>query len=410
MNPIRIRKSFAWFACCLSIAAAQITASPGFALAQPLQGGPIQLPRTGQTTCYSITGTLIDCLTTGQDGEYQKGAAWPNPRFISDVDECLTDTLTGLMWDRDANRPNIGKTWSEALAYVAGINSGGGLCGFHDWRLPNVNEIQTLVNSEPGNNDGWLASQGFVHVSKDGYWTSTTHTARDYKSMAFYILMRQRYIQTDAKSNYRLTWPVRTDPTVTPISQPARTGQILCYSSSGAQVACAGTGQDGDTQAGAVPPASRFSAGSGAAAECVSDRFTTLMWSKDANLGHGVVTWQQAMDLVKTINAGTGLCGFRDWRLPNRVELSSLLDYSQYSNVLPKPNPFTNVFPDSYWTSTASTYQYGVDAAWVVRVFNGEIYTGAKTITSGSQAFWPVRDDTGTPPPGSAIYLPVVLH
>ena len=39
----------------------------------------ISLPRTGQTTCYDTSGTPIACAGTGQDGELQMGAAWPNP-------------------------------------------------------------------------------------------------------------------------------------------------------------------------------------------------------------------------------------------------------------------------------------------------------------------------------------------
>ena len=40
----------------------------------------ISLPKTGQTKCYSGS-TEVPCAGTGQDGEEQRGAAWPSPRF-----------------------------------------------------------------------------------------------------------------------------------------------------------------------------------------------------------------------------------------------------------------------------------------------------------------------------------------
>jgi hypothetical protein len=269
-----------------------------------------------------------------------------------------------------------------------------------------VNEIQTLVNSEIGNNDDWLTSQGFLNVSKNGYWTSTTDTRTSFRWMAWYLLMRERYLATRQKSTYGLTWPVRTDTTITPISRPARTGQVKCYNSSNNdEISCAGTGQDGDIQAGAVPPRIRYTAGSGVTANCVQDNFTALMWARNAYLYGGMSNWQQALDYVAGINAGDGLCGFHDWRLPNRVELSSLLDYSHWNKSILTPNPFLYIIPGSYWTSTSSTYQNGPDAAWVARTDTGEVYTNVKA-GQASAYLWPVR--TGVANPEYDAYLPTL--
>ena len=64
----------------------------------------VQLPKTGQTTCYGGTSgaTVIPCTGTGQDGELQTGLAWPNPRFTDNGDQSVTDNLTGLIWTKDA--------------------------------------------------------------------------------------------------------------------------------------------------------------------------------------------------------------------------------------------------------------------------------------------------------------------
>lgn len=55
--------------------------------------GAIQLPQSGQTVSYA----------SGDDGNLQKGVAWPTPRFIDIGDGTMADTLTGLIWAKDVS-------------------------------------------------------------------------------------------------------------------------------------------------------------------------------------------------------------------------------------------------------------------------------------------------------------------
>jgi Protein of unknown function (DUF1566)/Domain of unknown function DUF11 len=113
----------------------------------------IGLPRTGQTTCYDQNGTVTDCLQTGQDGDLKAGLGWPDPRFLAGAgqdSDCIADGLTGLMWAKNANLPSGQRNWQGALDYVNTLNSGAGLCGHNDWRVPNINELQSLLNPNPG--------------------------------------------------------------------------------------------------------------------------------------------------------------------------------------------------------------------------------------------------------------------
>ena len=63
----------------------------------PLNGGesefPGQVMKTGQTTSYA----------TGDDGDLEAGVAWPIPRFKDNNDGTILDTLTGLIWLKNAN-------------------------------------------------------------------------------------------------------------------------------------------------------------------------------------------------------------------------------------------------------------------------------------------------------------------
>ena len=62
--------------------------------------------------------------------------------------------------------------------------------------------------------------------------------------------------------------------------QLPRTGQTLCFNGAGAEIPCAGTGQDGDIQAGIEWPSSRFTNNGD---ETITDNLTGLTWLRDAN-------------------------------------------------------------------------------------------------------------------------------
>ena len=76
------------------------------------------------------------------------GAAWPEPRFEESGDQAIVDKLTGLVWARDANPAGGPKTWQESLDFIKTLN-GDTYLGRSDWRLPNVNELESLVNIQP---------------------------------------------------------------------------------------------------------------------------------------------------------------------------------------------------------------------------------------------------------------------
>ncbi len=83
------------------------------------------VPQTGQTQCYDGP-TPGNCPNGpfGQDGDFQAGVPFPDPRFtVNNPDGTITDNLTGLMWLQDANCPGGTRTWVEALADVAELTS-----------------------------------------------------------------------------------------------------------------------------------------------------------------------------------------------------------------------------------------------------------------------------------------------
>ncbi len=334
-------------------------------------GRVINLPRTGQSKCYDSLGAEISCTGTEQDGELKAGVAWPDPRFTVSGD-CVTDNLTGLMWSKNGNLPNGTRNWQGALNYVASINSGSGLCGYKDWRLPNVNEFESLVNAGEANSATWLISQGFVNVESVIHWTSTT-LANDTGS-TLVVGVWGGGVSYGPKSNLYYVWPVRSGQSGAPTpSEIWKTGQTTTYA----------VGDDGDLEKGVAWPSPRFTDnGNGT----VTDKLTGLMWTKNANLAGGTKTWQQALDYVKTLSAG----GHSDWRLPNRKELFSLIDYSKHNPPLPAEATqiFQNVQLGDYWSST--TYAGNTSIGWFVNMVIGYVYISSK---SDSNYVWPVRSE-----------------
>lgn len=108
------------------------------------------------------------------------------------------------------------------------------------------------------------------------------------------------------------------------------TGQTTCWDSAGNVVPCAGTGHDGDLQAGA--PLAYRDNGDGT----ISDLNTGLMWEKMSDDGSvhdqdNYYSWDNAFaGHVAMLNGGS-FAGHGDWRVPNLRELASLVNLELYA-------------------------------------------------------------------------------
>jgi len=99
----------------------------------------------------------------------------------------------------------------------------------------------------------------------------------------------------------------------------------------------------------------------------VTDSKTTLEWQDDYSDNGGNIksaTWADAIDYCEALS----LNGKDDWRLPNKNELLSIVDYGRYH---PAISPvFENTISDgNYWMST--TYAVSTDDAWSIFFWYG---------------------------------------
>ena len=188
------------------------------------------LARTGQTKCYTTTDeSETPCPAAdhpGQDGEYQMGVAWPDPRFTDNADGTVTDNLTGLIWLQNANCISGTLSWTGALTFTNSLYDGwtgdpdGGDCGLTDgsdpgdWRLPNVRELFSLIDFsqyEPALPSG----HPFTRVESDYYWSSTTYVFLTGNAWLVDLWDGWVFTYVDVgfkDDDYNYVWPVRGGP------------------------------------------------------------------------------------------------------------------------------------------------------------------------------------------------------
>jgi hypothetical protein len=161
-------------------------------------GNAARVPKTGQTILYR----------TGDDGDLQKGVAWPNPRFTvttNGTDVVVTDDLTGLIWVKVPHglSGNYGyMNWSNAIDFCISLT----YAGHSNWRLPNYRELLSLIDARHFSPALPIESP-FTGIESIFYWSATSYAgaATDY---AWGVNMFDgRVFYTTVQSTYRV-WPV----------------------------------------------------------------------------------------------------------------------------------------------------------------------------------------------------------
>ena len=347
----------------------------------------VHLAASGQVQSYAA----------GDDAAVHAGVAWPTTRYVDNHDGSVSDTLTGLVWLKDAGclAP---ATWANALAAVNHLAAGS--CGLADgstggqWRLPNQWELESIVD-ESAASPAITPGSPFVNLADGAYWTSTSYYGGQAGSpSAWAIRMGDgRYIN-DGAGNLKASsslgvWAVR-----------GGAGGAVRLQATGLYVPYA-AGDDGTLQAGVALTYPRMlDNGDGT----LTDTVTGLVWLKRADCITG--TWSGAVAAVHTL--ASGQCGLGDgssvgaWRMPNRKEMASLADRALNNQADFFDTPWTSAdigVPSAaavfdrfitfqyYWTSTTDASD--PTEAWTVFSCDYGVYDTPKAATGYSLA---VRD------------------
>jgi formylglycine-generating enzyme len=275
-----------------------------------------KIPPSGQTKCYDnsaeMTCTAFPCNSDGSPDFCGQDAQYPdNSRTFTEStvgsDVIVTDSLTGLIWQKTYA---TGKTWQGAIDYCDNLD----YAGQTDWRLPDVNELASLVSYER-----YYPASDFPEMPSGWFWSSSSHA----------------YL----------------------------TGAAWCgnLADSGVSYQDKTTGRDARCVRGGPSfgsSAVRFHVTGTTGQQLVLDRATGLTWQKE----YVTKTWKNALSYCEGLDYG----GFTDWRLPNVNELLSLVNYAKYS----PSSDFPGMSSDWFWSSS-STSEF-TNYAWNVNFGNGD--------------------------------------
>jgi len=174
------------------------------------------------------------------------------------------------------------------------------------------------------------------------------------------------------------------------------TGQSTCYDAAGNLISCPNSGQDfygQDANYSINPPSytkldvnGNALAASSTSWVMVKDNVTGLIWEVKTDDGSihdkdNTYTWYDPDPATNGGNAGTpgegtdtddfinalnstGFGGYADWRMPDRKELHSIIDYGRYN-----PAINTDYFPNTVWHGYWSSTTYSYDASKAVLAY-----------------------------------------
>ena len=259
----------------------------------------LKLPDTGQQTSYT--------LTFGEDADFNINP----PFYFLNNAAILTDTLTGLMWQRaDAGE----MTFENALNYADTSTLG----GYSDWRLPNAIEAFSILNFQTQNPTVDL--NYFIKTNAEYWWTSDLQVNDNSK---VWVTNAGGGIGNHAKSE---------------------TISAGCIKKFHLRLV--------RTLKSKLINADRFAK---LADGTVYDSLTNLIWQKTPNAD--TLTWEQALAYADTLTHA----GYSDWRLPNIKELQSIQDNTAINPAL-NTNYFNVFGRKKFWSAT--TLSNRTTSAW----------------------------------------------
>jgi hypothetical protein len=305
-----------------------------------------------------------------------RDATWNESRIKYDT--ITLDTVDPEVEARTLTSPNGGESWS------GGSNQKITWGGITDANLKE-NPIKLEYSTDSGSSFNTISE----NVENDGeyLWTvpNIDSTKVRVKLTAYDLAGNEASDVSDAD------FEIQAAPPPQKLKLP-KTGQTRKFAA----------GDDGDLQMGLAWPVPRFThIGDGT----IKDNLTGLVWTQDGNLmvtrdpsfdmddaaGDGMVTWQHALDYVAKLNKEAYL-GYTDWRLPNVVELRSIIhagvtDTAEWL----EEEGLANVESGFYWTST--TYASDPDWSWKLFLGDGTTFPSEKSGVPSKMGYvWAVRN------------------
>ena len=252
----------------------------------------------------------------------QPAASQPSAASDQTVEE-WTDPVTGLVWSTKDNGNDV--TWQQASDYCKGA----GFAAHTDWRLPTVEELQSIYVVWDGEPDSWH-TKGYLQFSGLEWSDSPGKDGGEASFFNLYVGLRgsapigrsAAYRALCVRGSANLTEPVAKAKVDEQATQPASKQPFVTNSTQKPQEANAPDREEKDHREQEQRSKER-EARDLAAGLIWRDPDTGLIWQKRDN-GFDV-NWDYATETCADLDLG----GHTDWRLPSIDELESIYDPMQ---------------------------------------------------------------------------------
>ncbi len=341
---------------------------------------------TGSSRCIDEgSEAFIDCpkegeAMNGQDAQYaaKKSCVTAKytkiPKTFEEGYDQVVDEVTGIRWIVGISGT---KAWEEANNFCADLDSG----GYEDWRLPTPKEAMSIA-----------VGDSYGHAVREFYFN-------DFDVSSNYIWVAQEVAEGEQSA-----WVFGiNDGLLEQVEDPVdQYNYVMCVR--------------GD-EYGKVA-AENYTSETVNGEEMIRDSSTDLFWQKTVTTG--ISSIKDALAYCENLE----YAGKSDWRLPNKNEFLTLIDYS-------KSNPASS-FPaempeEVFITSTPVIGYYNPEDVWGWNMATGErgyLYEGfsVRCVRSDVKGYpegmdMPYCDETGVAPckdevtgyvwsPASTKYLP----
>jgi hypothetical protein len=263
----------------------------------------------------------------------------PTGDFIDNQDGTVTHKTTGLAWMRCA----LGQKWTgsscsgtaSTYTYDQAVALKRSFAGHSDWRVPNIAELQTIVergNYNPANN-----TEMFPNTPSNSFWSSSPRVG--YTDFTWLV---DFYYGVVSVNDRYYSFPVRL----------VRASQSLAI--------------------GLSTPNTDFTDNKDGT---VTHKRTGLVWQRCAvgqtwtgstcSGSADVYSYDQAIALTSS------LAGRSDWRVPNANELASIVKYDASYPAI-NTTLFPNTLSNAFWSSSPNV---GYTGAWYVSFYIGVVGT-----------------------------------
>ena len=283
---------------------------------------------TNMAICTNGNKSQVYCPKSGepfygQDAQYaaRKGCVAHHgyteiPNTEGEEAPFVKDNVTGLTWWFTG----VGGTF-ESMKNNCDVSYG----GIDDWRLPTQKELLTL--SDLGRIHGAMIDPVYFSIIYKEYEVN--------KQFAYTLSDGGNYIYVAA-----LGMMLNKNA----FGGEAPEGFLICVSGE---------------KYGETNPENYTDNGDGT----VFDSVTNLFWQKNTVVKD---TWEKALSYCENLE----FAGHSDWRLPNRNELASLVDYSKAETGAEVISSFPDMSPDMFWTSTPGNVE---GDSWIVDMKSGNV-------------------------------------